>query len=286
MTTGAGAGASGDGAEGWRARLGWAFDLVADDPKEGAAALAHLDGARKNVWAARDRSHELWHLTRPLGPEEQYQEPAFRRAREVYRDMCGRSLPEGLWGREGILGPGLPYALLFLEWEARFPREWTRHAKAWGTKQSLIRGMAVADHDQPTRAKLIDLVEVVVQRAYRCKDREYVRVARAVDGEELRRRLGAAADSDNPWARLLGPGCVPAVTVTPPLPAGRSGRPDRPRGLPVHPVTAVLLREVCPAVADAVALGERDVEQDVTRVGFPQGPQQSGRLVWHPTGLP
>lgn len=204
MTNGvaAGAGSGANEADAWRARLGWAFGLIADDPAEREAALAHLDGARKNTWAALDRWNELWHLTRPLGPEEQYQEPAFRRAREVYADMCSHSLPEGLWVGEGAHGPVLPYALLFLEWEARFPREWTEHAKAWGTKQSLIRRMAVADHDQPTRAKLIDLVEVVVQRAYRCKDREYVRVARAVDGEDLRRRLGTAAASDNPWARL------------------------------------------------------------------------------------
>ena len=206
MTNGAagpaGTGSGRDEADAWRARLGWAFGLIADDPAEREAALAHLDGARRNAWAALDRWNELWQLTRPLGPEEQYQEPAFKRAREVYADMCSHSLPEGLWMGEGDREPSLPYALLFLEWEARFPREWTEHAKAWSTKQSLIRCMAAADHDQPTRAKLIDLVEVVVQRAYRCKDREYVHVARAVDGEDLRHRLGNAAASDNPWARL------------------------------------------------------------------------------------
>ncbi|MFB6873198.1 hypothetical protein [Streptomyces sp. NPDC056323] len=205
MTSGAmaGAGSDGDEVDAWHARLGWAFGLIADDPAERAAALAQLDGARRNAWVALDRFNELWQLTRPLGPQEQYQEPAFRRAFEVYRDVRSRSLPDGLW-EEGALGPGLPYALLFLEWEARFPREWTEHAKAWSTKQWLIRSLAVADHDhdQPTRAKLTDLVEIVVQRAHRCKDREYARVARAVDGEDLRHRLGTAAASANPWARL------------------------------------------------------------------------------------
>ncbi|WP_405389649.1 hypothetical protein OG596_18195 [Streptomyces sp. NBC_01102] len=202
MTSGAvtGAGSGGDEVDAWRERLGWAFGLIADDPAERAAALAHLAGARANTWAALDRFNELWQLTRPLGTEEQYQEQSFLRAHEVYIDIRGRSLPDGLW--EGADGPGLPYALLFLEWEARFPGEWTEHAKAWGTKQWLIRSMAAADHDQPTRAKLTDLVEIVVRRAYRCKDREYVRVARAVDGEHLRHRLGEAAASDNPWARL------------------------------------------------------------------------------------
>ncbi|GAA2159070.1 hypothetical protein GCM10010403_51720 [Glycomyces rutgersensis] len=38
--------------------------------------------------------------------------------------------------------------------------------------------------------------------AYRCKDREYVRVARAIDGPDLRMRLEAAADADDSWARF------------------------------------------------------------------------------------
>ncbi|MGY1583155.1 hypothetical protein [Streptomyces sp. MN13] len=199
-------GSGGNEADAWSARLGWAFGLVADDPAERAAALVRLTTARKNTQDALHRMNELWRLTLPLGTEEQYCEPAFKRAREEYDAVRGHSLPEGLW--DGIRAPGikewpgLPYGLLFLEWEARYPQEWTEHAKAWGTKQALIRRMTVPDHDETVRAKLVELVEIVVQRAYRCKDREYVRVARAVDGEELRRRLGAAVLSGNPWARL------------------------------------------------------------------------------------
>ncbi|PBC70185.1 hypothetical protein BX265_7581 [Streptomyces sp. TLI_235] len=186
--------------------MGWAFDLIADDPAERTAALAHQSRARQNSWDALDRFNEFWHLTLPLGTEEQYREPAYKRAREEYYDIRRYCLPDGLWGRPHGTSlkewPGLPYHLLFLEWEARYPREWTEHAKAWGTKAAVIRCVAVPDHDEAVRAKLADLVEIVVQRAYRCKDREYVRVARAIDGEDLRRRLGEAARSGNPWARL------------------------------------------------------------------------------------
>ncbi|WP_018568753.1 hypothetical protein [Streptomyces sp. PsTaAH-124] len=42
---------------------------------------------------------------------------------------------------------------------------------------------------------------LAVQRTYRCKDREYVRVARAVDGDELRDRLREAQRSESPAAR-------------------------------------------------------------------------------------
>ncbi|MGX1549197.1 hypothetical protein [Streptomyces adustus] len=147
----------------------------------------------------------MWLLTRLLGPEEQYREPAFLRARWRHEQAQERSLPDGLWGgpANGNLStwPGLPYVLLFLEWEARYPLEWTQHAKAWGTKQSLIRKVARSCHEEAVEAKLIDLVEIVVRRAYRCKDREYVRVARAVDSPDLRGRLERAADSESPWAR-------------------------------------------------------------------------------------
>ncbi|GGR55395.1 hypothetical protein GCM10015536_70790 [Streptomyces griseomycini] len=45
----------------------------------------------------------------------------------------------------------------------------------------------------------------------------------------------------------------------------------------VHAVTAVLLGEVCPAVADTVALGERPVEQDAIPIRLAQDPQQDRR---------
>lgn len=169
------------------------------------AALGRLAEAQRKVENALARSNELWLLTRSLGRDEQYREPAFLQARHRYQQAQRCSLPDGVWGGpvdgDLALWPGLPYVLLFLEWEARYPLEWTRHAKAWGTKQSLIRAVARARHDEAVKAKLTDLVDVVVRRAYRCKDREYVRVARAVDGPGLRGRLDRAAESDSPWAR-------------------------------------------------------------------------------------
>ncbi|MFI6647340.1 hypothetical protein ACIBI8_06855 [Streptomyces sp. NPDC050529] len=200
----ASAGAGADDAQVWDARLGWAFGLIADDPVDRGAALDLLADAQGNVQGALGRFNELWHSTLPLGGQGQWRDPALLKAYERYVEAGKSSLPDALWNRppgDIRAWQGLPYALLFLEWEARYPQEWTRHAKKWGTKQSLIRDVAVAGHGEAVRAKLTDLVETVVQRAYRCKDREYVRVARAVDSEDLRRRLDAAARSGNPWAR-------------------------------------------------------------------------------------
>jgi hypothetical protein len=201
-----------DDARAWDERLGWAYGLIADDPAERAAALDHLVSSRKNALDAQLRFNEAWLTADRLGVKDRWEEPVFRDAHQEYRRVQSHSLPEAFWsgvGREDLVEwPGLPYALVFLEWEARYPEEWTRHAKAWGTKEVLIRDLArVATDasvgpDSPVTAKLIDLVEVVVQRAYRCKDREYVRVARAVDGDELRGRLELALRSENPWAQL------------------------------------------------------------------------------------
>ncbi|WP_235618346.1 hypothetical protein [Streptomyces sp. CB02400] len=189
-------GVSVDGADVWHERLGWAFGLTASDPAERAAALVRLADAERNTQDALDRYNRAWRRGYPLGRQA---------ARRNYLKALRCSLPGGLWDRPAGPGistwPGLPYVLCFLEWEARYPQEWTRCAKSWGTKEGLIRDVAAAHHDETVRSKLVELVETVVQRPYRCKDREYVRVARAVDSEDLRSRLGRAARSDNPWAQ-------------------------------------------------------------------------------------
>ncbi|MEU8627854.1 hypothetical protein [Streptomyces sp. NPDC048669] len=185
-----------DGADVWHERLGWAYGLIASDPVEHAAALVRLADTERNTRDARDRYTKTWRRRYSLGRKA---------AHRNYQEVRRYSLPEGLWDRPAgsdiAAWPGLPYGLLFLEWEAEYPQEWTRHAKAWGTKEGLIRDMAVAHHDETVRARLADLIMIVVQRPYRCKDREYVRVARAVDSDDLRGRLETASRSDNPWAR-------------------------------------------------------------------------------------
>ncbi|MFJ9741221.1 hypothetical protein [Streptomyces sp. NPDC101166] len=190
------AGVSVDGADVWHERLGWTFGLIASDPAERAAALVRLTDAEKKTQEARHRYHETWRRRYSLRRKA---------AHRNYLKALRCSLPGGLWDRpsgpEISAWPGLPYALCFLEWEARYPQEWTRYAKSWGTKEDLIRNVAAAHHDETVRSKLVELVESVVQRPYRCKDREYVRVARAVDGEDLRSRLETVARSDNLWAQ-------------------------------------------------------------------------------------
>ncbi|MFE4961044.1 hypothetical protein ACFRCW_45915 [Streptomyces sp. NPDC056653] len=190
----------------WAGRLGWTYDLIAPDDVVRGAALARLDAARAEAQEALARYNQAWVQASRTGTEPLFCEPEVVAARELYDAAGSRCLPEALWfapyADDIRMSPQLPFALLFLEWEARNPQEWQEHAKAWGTKQALIRRLAVGGRSEIITEKLIDLVELVVQRAYRCKDREYVRVARAVDGDELRTRLNRARQSHSPWAQL------------------------------------------------------------------------------------
>ncbi|MFF3069810.1 hypothetical protein ACFVSN_00310 [Kitasatospora sp. NPDC057904] len=191
--------------EAWHERLGWAHGLIAEDPAVRVAALVRLAAARQAVGSAITEFNGALSQANRSGAPEPYREPAVREALTRWREARSRSLPEALW--QGVTPdayatwPGLPYALLFLEWELRHPQAWTCHAKAWGTKESVIRELARAELDGPGRAKLADLVELAVRRRYRCKDREYVRIARAVDSPDLRERLAHASGSADPWAR-------------------------------------------------------------------------------------
>ncbi|MFJ8936353.1 hypothetical protein ACIRL0_11620 [Streptomyces sp. NPDC102365] len=197
-----------DDALAWDERLAWAYGLISKNPAERAVALDHLASARKATAEAVARFNTTLMSLQEEGVDDPYEVPALRSAWEERLRAGARSLPDGVWNsldHEDIVEwPGLPYALLFLEWEARYPDEWTLAAKEWGTKEKLIRELAVdsVGRDPVARTKLIDLVEIVVRRAYRCKDREYVRIARVVDGSPLRVRLEAARRSENPWAQL------------------------------------------------------------------------------------
>ncbi|MBV1938286.1 hypothetical protein [Streptomyces sp. BV286] len=207
MGHGTGHGADMDDARAWDERLGWAYGLIADDPAERAAALDHLASARRRTDETRHRFNEMLRSAQGQGMRYPFQDPGLRSAHEDYLRAQSRSLPDGVWNtwdKDLAAWPGLPYALLFLEWEARYPEEWTRHAKAWGTKEGLLRHLATdtVGRHPVARAKLLDLLEIVVRRAYRCKDREYVRIARVVDGDPLRVRLEGARRSENPWAQL------------------------------------------------------------------------------------
>lgn len=185
--------------EDWDTRLGWMRALVSDDEIAHRRALDRYLRVTRDTREAREAYDTIvLRVPRSVSAEE----AAWQRFRAAWlRTPAAALLTEQLAPADVPDWGGLPYALIYLEWEAHYPIEWTRHAKVWSTKQRLIRLLAVPGHHDEARARLVDLVELVVYRRHRCKDREYSRIARAVDGDDLRARLAKACDSGEPWTR-------------------------------------------------------------------------------------
>ena len=88
----------------------------------------------------------------------------------------------------------MPYALLLLEWEARFPDEWPRW---WGTKKKVIRAFCQLPDEYPreVRARLMALVVQAVCRDHRCEDAGYARLGRYVADDDLVGYLWAISET-------------------------------------------------------------------------------------------
>jgi hypothetical protein len=169
----------------WDDRLGWAHDLVADDSTTRQRAHARLTETQRHRAEALHRYNEVWSNT---------EHPEYRVRLDEWANAQSRTLPDALWH----IGPGaaaewhgLPYALLYLQWECRFPEEWQAHAKHWGTKKVLLNVLTRHGDGLPaeTTGPLVDLIIEAVSRPYRCEDVGYARLARTLDGAALRGRL-------------------------------------------------------------------------------------------------
>lgn len=176
-------------AESWDDRLGWTFDLIADDPAKRHRAHAMLAEAQRHRTEALRRYNDVWNNNK---------HPEYGVSLDAWANAQSRTLPDGLWH----VGPdrsgewhGLPYGLLYLQWESRYPDEWWAHAKHWGTKKSLLHKFTRHHQSLPpdTTPPLIDLIIEAISRRYRCEDVGYARLARAVDRDKLRARLDMEA---------------------------------------------------------------------------------------------
>lgn len=98
-----------------------------------------------------------------------------------------------------------PFAVLFLQWERRYPNEWTE-ANTWTTsrwtmKELLLRRLAEAGVPIGVRTD-VELVGAAVAGPYRCKDWWYAQLARLVDGPRLRESIADPLGSVDPLPRL------------------------------------------------------------------------------------
>ena len=97
-----------------------------------------------------------------------------------------------------------PYAVLFLQWEARFPQQWRESwtSSPWTTKEAVLAAFIRQGALPETRTALQDLLVGAVHRVQRCQDRWYWRLARHIDGPALQGRLRHAVEHGDERVRL------------------------------------------------------------------------------------
>lgn len=183
----------------WHDRLGWAFDLIANDVSDRHRAHRRLLRTQEQVHEALRRCNQIW---------KQPEHPEYQERHDAWHETQQNTLPHALWSYDSprtlATWDGLPYALLYLRWEALFPDEWYMIGKSWGTKSSLLQLFISGRRDLPANVvdDLIDLVILAVRREYRCEDVGYARLARALDTSKLRTLLTTIADQPVEPAQL------------------------------------------------------------------------------------
>lgn len=159
------------------------------------------------------------------------------------------------WWRASRQPDLAPYALLFLQWELRFPEEWRDSwcNSPWSAKEGVLKAFCGDGPTPQTAAPLEDLVIGTVRRVQRCQDRWYWRLARVIDSPSLRARLVEAGHDDEERTRLRARYLLwlmdhPAANIN----SAGWRRWLRSEGRPLaHPVAALDLAAMKPAAAAA-----------------------------------
>jgi hypothetical protein len=189
---------------GWRSGLDldWAFDLVSADPQVREAALRRHVALQNRHADALRRVAELCTRTGTPWPTEPHLAADMDQRLSAVGDVGQYLLLSTVaeWARtsEDRL---LPFALLYLEWEAGYPQEWV---KDWRLKAKVLRGFArLPEHPAWLAGRLRTLVISAVLTTRGCENRWYVPLARAVGDPGLRMRLRAIEETEeSPEARV------------------------------------------------------------------------------------
>lgn len=169
----------------------WVFDLVEPDLSRRRAALNRHRELLAAANAAQRRVNAIWAQTGSVAPRQ----PPFAAAIEQARAVVRANRDATLFGRL----PDPRYAVLFLQWEARYPDEWREASRwtwsHWGTKEGLLRWFASTGVPEQVRADVAELVLGAVQRPYWCKDWWYAALVRHVADPEFLDRVRRIDDA-------------------------------------------------------------------------------------------
>ncbi|MCP2098913.1 hypothetical protein LV78_006910 [Actinosynnema pretiosum] len=183
------------------------FDLVDPRDRVRARALAKQRALVTRSDAAVRDMNAAWRACSLAGEEREAAEAAALRCAAAFGKARGRTVH----GRvdafraapdDAARAELWPFALLFLRWENRYPDEWRASGQwsSWTTKDLLLRDLG--RRGVPEAGEGVELVVAALERPYRCKDWMFARLARRVDGDLLRDRLGGLAGRE-PRARFV-----------------------------------------------------------------------------------
>jgi len=195
------------------AAVGWAFDLVSP---EAARRRAALDRHRATMEASNEAQqwiNRVWAEAGTPVPQGARLGAELDQALAAKRDADALTFfaPLGEWWADWPIDAVkharyAAYAVLFLEWEAKYPLEWREagswSVSPWGTKESVLARFIRGGVPDEVKQPVADLVVVAVAREYRCKDWMYAAVAHRVDGSELRSGLARLLGAGDPLVRL------------------------------------------------------------------------------------
>lgn len=184
------------------------FDLVSRDPRRRDAALACHVRSRAELDRTFRAMNAVWREAgQSLSPTDPVLAVSMGAARAAHAAAVANTL-HGVVGKFCARWAGdaddyrrlAPYAVLFLEWEARFPQQWRSAGpwSPWGLKKRVLRQLADMDVPQPQVVALTELTLGAVNRSHRCEDLGYVLVARSLGGPVLRAGIDAAVRSPEP----------------------------------------------------------------------------------------
>jgi len=179
----------------------WYFDLIDEDPRRRVSALArHRQLLEESVAPMRGGKY-----TRATAAERDQAAAACSAARR--QTLFGPLDAFSHWGADlAARERYMPYALLFLQWEARYPEEWREAGtwtwSPWSVKETLLKQLIQHGVPPEYHGDVAVLVIAAVGRSYRCKDWMYAAVARHVADPALRDKLIAAAGTAESLASL------------------------------------------------------------------------------------